>query len=104
MCRFKMDKEELYKIINNLFSVWNPIGLPKDIADVEYLDYVRIIVDKLQSNNKITDYLFDILNDISSNEVIIHSSDIIEETNKLGEQIEELYETYMNDKVSHGVS
>ena len=88
-----MDKEELY-IINDLLSVWNPIGLPKDIANVEYLDYARIIVDKLHSKNKITDYLLDILNDISSNEVIIHDSNIIEETIKLGEQIEELREHF----------
>ena len=35
-----MFNKEKYQIINQMMCLWNPIGVPDDIAVTEYSDYV----------------------------------------------------------------
>ena len=36
--------KELYKRINLILANWNPLSVPKNIAEVEYLHYIPIII------------------------------------------------------------
>lgn len=86
-----MNDDILFFRINELLSEWNPIGLPKELADVEYSDYVRQIISKLKYKESIKDYLITILEDINSKDIIIQNRDILDDLNKLANQIEEIH-------------
>ena len=46
-----MGTKNIYQLVNEYLAKWDPIGLPQEIADVEYVDYVPGIVEAL-SNKK----------------------------------------------------
>ena len=39
-----MKNQTLSKIIQKILEEWNPIGVPDEIADVEYLDYIPCLI------------------------------------------------------------
>ena len=41
-----MDSKEY---INKILTEWNPLGVPEYIADVEYIDYVPIIMNNMDN-------------------------------------------------------
>ncbi len=43
---------------------WNPIGVPEEIAEDEYIDYVDIVKSNLQSKDKLRKCLVGILGEI----------------------------------------
>ena len=50
--------KELYKRINLILANWNPLSIPKNIAEVEYLHYIPIIISLYNSKKKLESYLF----------------------------------------------
>ena len=44
--------KELYKRINLILANWNPLSIPKNIAEVEYLHYIPIIISLYNSKKK----------------------------------------------------
>ena len=89
--------QEILNTINTLLSEWDPIGLPKDIAEDEYMCYAQTIVHKLENNNNnIRDYLITILKDLSSSEEIIHNKKAIDDINSLVIKIKQVYRELQN--------
>ena len=52
--------KELYKRINLILANWNPLSIPKNIAEVEYLHYIPIIISLCTSKKKLESYLIKI--------------------------------------------
>ena len=52
--------KELYKRINLILANWNPLSIPKNIAEVEYLHYIPIIISLCNSKKKLESYLIKI--------------------------------------------
>ena len=52
--------KELYKRINLILANWNPLSIPKNIAEVEYLHYIPIIISLSNSKKKLESYLIKI--------------------------------------------
>ena len=50
----------LYKRINLILANWNPLSIPKNIAEVEYLHYIPIIISLYNSKKKLESYLIKI--------------------------------------------
>ena len=91
--------QDILNTINTLLSEWDPIGLPKDIAEDEYMCYAQTIVHKLEnnnSNNSVRDYLITILIDLSNSEEIIHNKKAIDDINSLVIKIKQVYRELQN--------
>ena len=39
-----MENQKIYDFIQKILEEWNPIGVPEYIADVEYLDYIPLLI------------------------------------------------------------
>ena len=52
--------KELYKRINLILANWNPLSVPQNIAEVEYLHYIPIIISLSNSKKKLESYLIKI--------------------------------------------
>jgi hypothetical protein len=48
-----MEKCNIYQAVNDYLAQWDPIGLPQDIANVEYTNYVPTIVESLTDKEKV---------------------------------------------------
>ena len=88
--------QDILNTINTLLSEWDPIGLPKDIAEDEYMCYAQTIVHKLENNNSVRDYLITILIDLSNSEEIIHNKKAIDDINSLVIKIKQVYRELQN--------
>ena len=88
--------QDILNTINTLLSESDPIGLPKDIAEDEYMCYAQTIVHKLENNNSVRDYLITILIDLSNSEEIIHNKKAIDDINSLVIKIKQVYRELQN--------
>lgn len=64
MCNNKLN---IYQAVNQYLSEWNPIGVPNEIADVEYTSYVPAIVNALSDKKVLSSCLMAFLQDLGTN-------------------------------------
>lgn len=49
------------KIINKILAEWNPLGVPAEIAETEYSDYVDAVISNMHSKVELKSCLTQIL-------------------------------------------
>lgn len=57
----------IYYAVNEYLALWDPIGLPPEIASVEYVDYVPDVVDALTDRKKLAMCLMAFLDETGIN-------------------------------------
>lgn len=87
------NKGECLAMINKLLSEWNPIGVPDEIADVEYLNYIPMIMTVINDEEATYKYLMSILKDISSDESTVYSKKTMEDVHELTVKLHQLLGT-----------
>ncbi len=57
-------RKGIFEIINSYLIKWNPLGVPENVVETEYVDFIPIIFDYVSGKNdalkKIEDYLTDL--------------------------------------------
>jgi len=62
--------------VNKVLAQWNPIGVPLDIADSEYTEYVPYIIDAIGDIKEVTNCLLSILRNIGVGKEVFNNLDI----------------------------
>lgn len=52
---------EKYQKINEILKEWNPIGVPESVASDEYSSYIPQIIERINNNDRLLEYLEDLL-------------------------------------------
>ncbi len=63
-----MGTKNIYQCVNDYLAKWDPIGLPQEIADVEYVDYVPGIVEALPNKRDLYTCLMSFLSKLGINQ------------------------------------
>ncbi len=87
-----MDKNNIYQAVNEYLAEWDPIGLPQEIADVEYADYVQGVVDSLSDKEKLCSCLMTFLEKLGISQDNVNVN-LKEEINKRAEELIKLRTT-----------
>ena len=56
-----MENQKIYDFIQKILEEWNPIGVPEYIADVEYLDYIPLLIKNAHDEKNLEKQLVAIL-------------------------------------------
>jgi len=92
-----MEEKSLISIVNEILKEWNPIGVPNEIADVEYIDYAPYIAQVAYSQNKIESCLISMLKRIGYNDRYIRNNIIIQQDIKnIAQKINRKYQSERN--------
>ena len=84
------DYNDIYPLVNEILAKWNPINVPQNIADNEYLSYVPYIVDSIDDDIKLRSCLLSVLRNMGFEEDIICQKNIREDIDKLIKELKEL--------------
>jgi len=60
-------------LVNKVLAKWNPLNVPQDMANYEYLSYVPYIVDSMDDRNKLRSCLLSILRAMGFDKETIYS-------------------------------
>jgi len=78
---------EKYRKINEILKEWNPIGVPESVASDEYSSYIPQIIERINDNDSLLEYLEDLLINVIGVEYIPkdkrHKQDVINVIEKI---------------------
>ncbi len=84
-----MGTKNIYQLVNEYLAKWDPIGLPQEIADVEYVDYVPGIVEALSNKKDLCSCLVLFLSKLGINQDDVRV-DLSEEVNTRADELMKL--------------
>ena len=79
-----------FNSINKILAEWNPIGVPNEIADVEYTSYVGELMRVINNKEKIFDCLTTMLKSIGFSKKSISDPKVNADINRIANYIKEL--------------
>ena len=83
----KYGESKKYNFIKRILEEWNPIGVPEEIADVEYLDYIPCLLQNAQDKEKMEKQLVTILKYMGFNNNYIHRKMVQKEIKEIASKI-----------------
>ena len=90
-----MNNQHLYNFVREILKEWNPIGVPVEIADEEYEDYIPSILQISHNEEQIEKELVSVLKHIGFHKSIIHKKEVQQNIKDIAKKIYE-YQQKMN--------
>lgn len=82
-----MENQKIYDFIQKILEEWNPIGVPEYIADVEYLDYIPLLIKNAHDEKNLEKQLVTILKYMGFNNNYIHRKMVQKEIKEIASKI-----------------
>ncbi len=82
-----IENQKIYDFIQKILEEWNPIGVPEYIADVEYLDYIPLLIKNAHDEKNLEKQLVAILKYLGFNNNYIHRKMVQKEIKEIASKI-----------------
>jgi hypothetical protein len=93
-----MKNQTLSKIIQKILEEWNPIGVPDEIADVEYLDYIPCLIQTAHNKEETKRRLVYILRQMGYNKNLIRNKKVQQDLEIIAQRI---FKEYLKNKIKN---